>query len=216
MVIVQALVGVDGRVRETRVVRRVAGLDDAAVAAVVQWMFKPTLANGKPVSVWIAVPLRFGLSGWPTHDSEGSTSVPGPVWAVVARPDPTLSLLERVAFYVTRLEDSTYVEYFWHDGPQPWLVAPEELGMIGAPALPSLVQALECSRVAYERTQILYALRLAAQGPGTEDAAARREVETILRRFALALPPEDQHASLKAAWLEWWRNHRDTLGCALR
>jgi hypothetical protein len=143
-------------------------------------------------------------------------STPGPIWAVVVRPDPTLSLLERVAFYVTRLGDSTYIEYVWHDGPQPWLVAPEELGMIGAPALPSLVQALECSSVVHERTQIFYALRLASQGPGTEDAAARREVDTILRRFALALPSEDQHASMKAAWLEWWRNHRDRLGCALR
>jgi protein TonB len=60
-VIVQALVGKDGKVRDTKVVKSVSVLDDAAVAAVKQWVFKPALSNNKPVAVWVAVPVKFTL-----------------------------------------------------------------------------------------------------------------------------------------------------------
>ena len=58
-VIVQALVGVDGRVRNTTVIKSIPGLDDAALEAVRQWVFKPASTGGKPVAVWVAVPVRF-------------------------------------------------------------------------------------------------------------------------------------------------------------
>ena len=38
-------------------------LDEAAVAAVKQWKFKPAKKNGKPIAVWTAVPFRFKISG---------------------------------------------------------------------------------------------------------------------------------------------------------
>jgi protein TonB len=60
-VLVQALVGKDGRVKDTRVVRSVPMLDAAAVTAVGQWVFKPALSNNRPVAVWVAVPVRFTL-----------------------------------------------------------------------------------------------------------------------------------------------------------
>lgn len=59
VVIVQALVGTDGRVKDTRVVKSIPMLDDAVVAAVRQWVFKPAEAKGNPVAVWVAVPFRF-------------------------------------------------------------------------------------------------------------------------------------------------------------
>jgi protein TonB len=62
-VLVQALVGRDGRVRDVRVVQSIPMLDEAAVAAVRKWVFKPALANNKPVAVWVAVPVRFTLQG---------------------------------------------------------------------------------------------------------------------------------------------------------
>jgi len=61
VVMVQALVGKDGRVKDTRVVKSIPMLDDAAVAAVKQWVFKPALSNNKPVAVWVAVPVHFKL-----------------------------------------------------------------------------------------------------------------------------------------------------------
>jgi protein TonB len=60
-VLVQALVGKDGKVMDTKVVKSIPMLDAAAVAAVKQWVFKPALSNNKPVAVWVAVPVRFTL-----------------------------------------------------------------------------------------------------------------------------------------------------------
>jgi protein TonB len=60
-VMVQALVGKDGRVKDARVVKSIPMLDAAAITAVKQWVFKPALSNNKPVAVWVAVPMKFTL-----------------------------------------------------------------------------------------------------------------------------------------------------------
>jgi protein TonB len=60
-VLVQALVGKDGKVKDTKVVKSIPMLDAAAVTAVKQWVFKPALSNNKPVAVWVAVPVKFSL-----------------------------------------------------------------------------------------------------------------------------------------------------------
>ncbi|OGF05543.1 MAG: hypothetical protein A2W00_10370 [Candidatus Eisenbacteria bacterium RBG_16_71_46] len=60
-VMVQALVLEDGTVADCGVTQSVPALDDAANASVRQWIFKPALANNKPVAVWVAVRVRFGL-----------------------------------------------------------------------------------------------------------------------------------------------------------
>jgi TonB family protein len=59
VVLVQALVIEDGTVAECKVVKSIPMLDEAAVACVRQWRFKPALTDGKPVAVWVAVPVRF-------------------------------------------------------------------------------------------------------------------------------------------------------------
>jgi TonB family protein len=60
-VIIQALVGRDGLVKDTRVVRSIPMLDAAATASVRQWVFKPAQARGQPVAVWVAAPVKFTL-----------------------------------------------------------------------------------------------------------------------------------------------------------
>ncbi len=60
-VILQALVGEDGRVLDTRVVKSIPLLDEAAMAAVRQWRFEPGKSKGKPVEMWIDVPVQFSL-----------------------------------------------------------------------------------------------------------------------------------------------------------
>jgi protein TonB len=60
-VMVQALVGKDGLVKDVRIVKSIPELDDAAVVSVRQWRFKPALAKGAPVAVWVAVPVKFSL-----------------------------------------------------------------------------------------------------------------------------------------------------------
>jgi protein TonB len=58
-VVLHVLVGKDGRVKNVKVIRSVKGLDEAAVAAIKQWVFKPALSNNKPVAVWVEVPMDF-------------------------------------------------------------------------------------------------------------------------------------------------------------
>ncbi|HEV8479790.1 MAG TPA: energy transducer TonB [Candidatus Eisenbacteria bacterium] len=58
-VMIQTLIGIDGRVKEMRVVHSLPGFDEAAKAALRQWVFTPATKEGKPVAVWIPIPLRF-------------------------------------------------------------------------------------------------------------------------------------------------------------
>jgi TonB family protein len=60
-VMVQALVLEDGSVGDVRVVHSIPMLDEAAVASVRQWRFKPALSKGVPVAVWVAIPVKFSL-----------------------------------------------------------------------------------------------------------------------------------------------------------
>ena len=60
-VMLQALVGRDGLVKDVRVVRSIPELDDYAIAAAKQWRFVPAKAQGQPVAVWVAIPVKFTL-----------------------------------------------------------------------------------------------------------------------------------------------------------
>jgi protein TonB len=55
------LVGMDGRVEQVTVVRGVPMLDEAAVTGVRPWVFTAPTVEGRPVRVWVEVPVRFRL-----------------------------------------------------------------------------------------------------------------------------------------------------------
>ncbi|HOQ62073.1 MAG TPA: energy transducer TonB, partial [Vicinamibacterales bacterium] len=61
VVIVEATIGPDGRVSDARVLRSIPLLDQAALDAVRQWVFTPTLLNGVPVPVIMTVTVNFTL-----------------------------------------------------------------------------------------------------------------------------------------------------------
>lgn len=63
VVIIEAVINAVGTVVNTRVLRGVPMLDDAAVGAVSQWQFEPTLLNGVPVPVVMTVTVNFTLEG---------------------------------------------------------------------------------------------------------------------------------------------------------
>ena len=57
-VIVRALVGKDGKVRETILFKKVNDiLDQAAVQATMGYVFVPAMQNGRPVAVWVTIPF---------------------------------------------------------------------------------------------------------------------------------------------------------------
>ena len=57
-----AVIGEDGGVRDVRVLRSIPLLDAAAVEAVRQWGFTPTLLNGEPVPVVMTITVAFRLN----------------------------------------------------------------------------------------------------------------------------------------------------------
>jgi len=58
-VTIEATIGPDGKVIDTKVVRSIPMLDQAALDAVRQWEYTPALLNGKPVPVVINVTINF-------------------------------------------------------------------------------------------------------------------------------------------------------------
>ncbi|MCX7805351.1 MAG: energy transducer TonB [Planctomycetota bacterium] len=60
---VEFAVGTDGRVSDARVLRSSGGgrLDEAALAAIRRWMFRPALRGGRPVPATCAVRVVFRL-----------------------------------------------------------------------------------------------------------------------------------------------------------
>jgi len=59
VVIIEATIGPEGKVEDAKVLRSVPLLDQAALDAVRQWEFTPTLLNGVPVPVVMTVTVRF-------------------------------------------------------------------------------------------------------------------------------------------------------------
>jgi len=61
IVIIEAVIGVGGDVQETKVLRSMPLLTEAAVAAVRQWKYTPTRLGGRPVPVIMTVTVNFRL-----------------------------------------------------------------------------------------------------------------------------------------------------------
>ena len=61
IVILEAVINERGEVTDARVLRSVPLLDNAALTAVKQWRYTPTLLNGVPVRVLMTVTFRFSL-----------------------------------------------------------------------------------------------------------------------------------------------------------
>ena len=61
VVIMEARIERDGSVSRARVLKSIPMLDDAAVEAVRQWEFTPTLMNGAPVPIMMTVTVNFTL-----------------------------------------------------------------------------------------------------------------------------------------------------------
>jgi protein TonB len=60
-VIMEAMLDPSGHVTQLRVIKSVPMLDQAALDAVRQWRYTPSLYYGRPVSVLMTVTVRFTL-----------------------------------------------------------------------------------------------------------------------------------------------------------
>lgn len=61
LVVVRTFVSTEGQVTEVRIEKSIPMLDEAALRCIRGWRFKPAMVDGKPVAVWISLPVRFTL-----------------------------------------------------------------------------------------------------------------------------------------------------------
>jgi protein TonB len=64
-VILEAVINERGRIERLRVLKSQPLLDAAAISAVENWRYTPTLLNGVPVSVLMTITINFTLQDWP-------------------------------------------------------------------------------------------------------------------------------------------------------
>jgi TonB family protein len=84
IVILEVLIGEDGKVSASRITRSIQGLDEAATAAVKLWEYEPTKVAGQAVKVLLSQSITFALKlpdlqrapGVPELKSGGSPPVP--------------------------------------------------------------------------------------------------------------------------------------------
>jgi TonB family protein len=58
-VVIEAMIDADGKVADATVIKSIPLLDQAALDAVKQWEYRPSLLNGKPVPVVMTVTVNF-------------------------------------------------------------------------------------------------------------------------------------------------------------
>ena len=61
VVILEITISEDGSVTNAQVVRSIPMLDQAAIDAVLQWVYEPTLLNGVPIAIKSIVTINFTL-----------------------------------------------------------------------------------------------------------------------------------------------------------
>ena len=61
LVVLEITIGENGSVTDARVIRSIPMLDQAAIDAVLQWIYEPTLLNGVPIEVELTVTINFTL-----------------------------------------------------------------------------------------------------------------------------------------------------------
>jgi len=60
-VLVEVLIDAQGRVAGSRIAQSTLGLDDAALATVRKWLFKPAVKNGLPVATLAHIPVQYRI-----------------------------------------------------------------------------------------------------------------------------------------------------------
>lgn len=104
-----------------------------------------------------------------------------------------------VRFYIDKLKDKSYTGTYG-DG-FTWYTAAEELGKIGKPAIPSLIEKLSTTDD-YERALALYALLLATQQENVKSFTGGEYINVNLD-----FDPANHPAMIKTA-MEWWEKYK--------
>jgi len=123
VVIIEAVIGIDGKVTDARILRSIPQLDQASLDAVKQWEFTPTFLNGVAVPVIMTVTVQFTLDGPPAASPFPPGSVPLAaepkgdgttlVWSIdaararsLAQANPEVTATEPISSVIRRARES--------------------------------------------------------------------------------------------------------------
>lgn len=106
---------------------------------------------------------------------------------------------EKVVYYIDKLKDQSFTGIYG-DG-FTWYTAAEELGTIGKPAIPALIEKLD-TKDDYERTLALYALLLATQQENVKTFTNGEYINVNLD-FDV-----DHHPDMVKTAMEWWDKYK--------
>ena len=117
IVILELVIGEDGKVASADVIRSVPPFDTAAVAAARQWEYEVTKVDGRPVRVRVTVPITFALKLPEMAREEG---VPEMRQGALPGFPPGLDGPARVVADVTLTPDGAIAEAVVKSGESPW------------------------------------------------------------------------------------------------
>ncbi len=108
---------------------------------------------------------------------------------------------KNINFYISKLKDKSYVGTYGGEHRYEWFTAAEELGMIGLPAIPALIENLKTTDP-YELMLSLYALMLASQDKQlmSKTGGEYINLETVLE--------EKANTKNKQIALKWWDKYQ--------
>lgn len=108
---------------------------------------------------------------------------------------------DKVHYYASRLADRSFIDVYGDEEHRKvWYIAAEQLGQIGAPAVPVLYALID-TRDEYELMLVLYALQLA-----TQDARLMATTGGEYVRLTTSLEPTANSVNREIA-LRWWEQH---------
>ncbi|PKM95473.1 MAG: hypothetical protein CVU84_05245 [Firmicutes bacterium HGW-Firmicutes-1] len=110
---------------------------------------------------------------------------------------------ENVLYYIDKLKDKKFVSTYGDEQePSVWYTAAEELGTIGKPSIPYLIENLETTDT-YEKGLTLYALLLASQDESLREITNGEYIEAGLTFN------EKEQAEFTEVALKWWDKYKD-------
>ena len=100
VVVVEATIGPDGKVRDAKVITSIPQLDEAALAAVRQWEYEPTIVRGVASPVIMTVKVNFSLS----PAAKGAPPPAAEDWESVQKSASTLALDDKTTDAIAMVE----------------------------------------------------------------------------------------------------------------
>ena len=114
----------------------------------------------------------------------------------------TPSETEEIEFYIDKLPDRDFTDTYGHG--YTWYTAAEELGRIGKPAIPYLIEQLQ-SDDDYVVMLSLYALQLASQDSRVTEKTGGDYIQ--LKGTVLSKESNDVNYNVAYSWWEKYKHH---------